>query len=348
MTLAQGWAPTRDRRVRAVHEALASPPRRAMSDEDEAPGAVKVKVIDEDEKPQIKVPDLPTPWLEELKDEEDHAKRIVGWRGGQSLLPQEVKDIMRKDRDSKREYRSLRKHARCVKAAAQYKDPLRGLPPTWKSFWSSVPHLDAQTAYKQYQKEKDKLEKAKKAEAAGGKTDTTELRSDGSDSELEMQNARLKQELREKQQLLSKTEDECKEWDKKLCKIRTLDRDQETRSAKLAKTFEKESYDNGMAQGKRRSSDLYFTYLQQDSEGSHKKQTMNLARSCALLKSQMQEIKDELRLLLHEVKTSASESPGTPKALSTSGQSAEETMGQGESSADEKMGKESSFGTPRS
>eukprot|EP00927_Polykrikos_kofoidii_P055758 TRINITY_DN49977_c0_g1_i1.p1 TRINITY_DN49977_c0_g1~~TRINITY_DN49977_c0_g1_i1.p1 ORF type:complete len:395 (-),score=93.11 TRINITY_DN49977_c0_g1_i1:69-1142(-) len=316
-----------------------------------------------------------TPWAEETRGGGDPSRRIVGWRAGQSMTVGDVREIVRTDREARKEYRAI-KRAAAKKPHAPPVDPLSGMPAQWQAFWQAVPHLDPRSAVKQHWREKEKAAKAEKREkrklqglqdggrrAKHAKEDALGVSSgfaassapssappsdmpgghaqgdgerssmDGGEAvtevDIDEEITKLDAEVRKKREQLLQRQAESREWERKLVRARTLDRDEETRSKKLAKRVSYASYARGQAQGKLRSSDHYFEFLVQDADNMHKPTKANMKRSCALLHTSMVEIKEEIRALMHEIKAAASsdgdpEAPSTPrssKALSLSGRS---------------------------
>ncbi|CAE8635106.1 unnamed protein product [Polarella glacialis] len=89
-------------------------------------------VKDDDDKPDEKPDEKPemSPWAQPDL-EEDKPKRVVGWRMGQAFTEEEVREIMRKEKGARQEYRGLKKVVTKSRQKEQ-KDPMVGLPPTWQ------------------------------------------------------------------------------------------------------------------------------------------------------------------------------------------------------------------------
>merc|ERR1719510_2319526 len=107
------------------------------------------------------------------KQEGKDDKRIVGWSSGQPLTGKDVHDILRSERRARHEYKAVRKAGNKTvggknsgSGANQQGDPLAGLPPTWQAFYSSMPHLDPQAAFKSFRKEQHRQTKEKQAAGA--------------------------------------------------------------------------------------------------------------------------------------------------------------------------------------
>lgn len=252
------------------------------------------------------VPDQ-SPWP--MPHHEDPRQRVVGWRAGISLTSKDVQEILRKERRARHEYKGLRK-ASAHSKARESSDPLAGLPPTWQAFWSTVPHLDPQSAYRQFRKEQQR--QVKSHEQA-----QFTMASDGKDDEIdhvEDEARSLDEEVVRKKQVLAAKERLCIEWDKKLARVRVLDRDEGELSRRVVRKLESASYAYGILEGKIRSSDIYFHFLYEDSKIAHGKKVTSLQRSYALMGKQIDMLKGEVRMLLK----SAADAPPSSEHLQTS------------------------------
>jgi len=264
--------------------------------------------VDHREPQKDEKPDL-SPWAE---PREDPRKRVVGWRDGGGLSNQDVRDILRNERGARHEYRTARKAVVQKPRGKAASDPLQGLPPTWQAFWSTVPHLDPQAAYRQLDREKKEKDKpSKKAE----KRKLQEEPKENQTESLEDETTRLDAEVRRKKQMCAEKEKALQQWDVKLARIKKNDADEEQRSKKTIKRLETASYNHGILEGKIRSSETYFNFLFDDSKTSHAKQTETLKRSCALMDANISELKTEVRELM---KAAAEAQPSSPSALPSS------------------------------
>merc|ERR1719265_1564791 len=87
-------------------------------------------------------------------------QRVQGWRGGEGLKDADVKELVHKDAMVRADYHKLQKEVAKSKRVIKDTDPLKGLPATWQAFYNTVPHLDAQTAYRVFRKEQQRHERA--------------------------------------------------------------------------------------------------------------------------------------------------------------------------------------------
>ncbi|CAE8600700.1 unnamed protein product [Polarella glacialis] len=259
-------------------------------------------VKDDDDKPDEKPDEKPemSPWAQPDL-EEDKPKRVVGWRMGQAFTEEEVREIMRKEKGARQEYRGLKKAVTKSRQKEQ-KDPMVGLPPTWQAFWSTVPHLDPQDAHKQFLKEEQKRARTAEKEAAA-KSDLEGLAVEpeaagplGETTEEEIR--RLERRVADMREVLQDKERVSLEWDKKLARCKRLREEADERARRVKRKVEDASYHHGVTVGKMRSSDGYFRYLYEDTQSDQQKKVISLKRSCALMEKQMDLLKGHVRLLL--------------------------------------------------
>jgi len=233
--------------------------------------------------------------------EGEETVRIVGWRSGQPLTSKDVHDILRNERRARHDYKAVRKVASASKAgggksggtANQHGDPLAGLPPTWQAFYSSMPHLDPQAAFKAFRKEQIKQTKEKTAGGAAPQTLTAEeeTRLDAEIQKLEDDIKRKRSEYLEKEKLNN-------EWENRLKRLRSLDVEELEVQKRMVRRLEKASYEYGIMEGKLRSSDIYHKFLLDDEKVQHHKKVTSLSRSCALMGKQIDMLKGDVRSLL--------------------------------------------------
>jgi len=269
-----------------------------------------------------------SPWVEpHMVTEARH--RVVGWRNGGGITKGEQERILQEDQEALQEYRDAKK-AIAQGRLKEVKEPLAGLPPTWQAFWSTVPGMDAQAAYRAYKREEAKREKAAQLEAAkkvqdektGAKPAAVAPGEEEDEETMLAEIAKMEVEVRAKKEALVATQRSVDEWDKKLVKARQLDKEEEVEAKRMKRTLDSASFAHGIVQGKIRSSDNYFTLLYEDTKNDHKRKMVTLQRSCALMNSQISHLKGEMRQLL---KTAADKlpshsaeehsTPGTPSAM---------------------------------
>mmetsp|Transcript_96598 Transcript_96598/g.288387 ORF Transcript_96598/g.288387 Transcript_96598/m.288387 type:complete len:317 (-) Transcript_96598:42-992(-) len=273
------------------------------------------------------------------RHQEGQAQRVVGWQAGASLASTDVQEILTKSKRARHEYKGLRKVMSNQGKSREANDPLAGLPPTWQAFWSAVPHLDPQAAYRQFRKERQRQARAGEqaagpaaggSAAAGGGGKRAEL------EEVEEEARRLEEECAAQRRALAARERACAEWDKKLARVRILDRDEGELSRRVFRKLESASYEYGIMEGKIRSSDIYFHYLFEDGKTTHEKRVASLTRSHALMGKQIDDLKAEVRGLL---KAAAEAQPSSDplqtsdrrrQADSTEGASGASGLGEGE------------------
>jgi len=251
---------------------------------------------------------------QEAEGQKDN-KRIVGWRSGEPLTNKDVQDILRNERRARHEYKAVRKAGNKTVGgkssgggANQQGDPLAGLPPTWQAFYSSMPHLDPQAAFKSFRKEQHRQSKEKPA--AGATPLQTTTAEDEARMEEEIQ--KLEEEVKKKRLDFLKDENICNEWDNKLKRLRSLDAEELEVQRRVIRKMEKASYEYGIMEGKLRSSDIYHKFLYDDEKVRHNKQVTALNRSCALMGKQIDMLKADVRALLKaaaEEKITDSEKP---------------------------------------
>mmetsp|Transcript_8952 Transcript_8952/g.27828 ORF Transcript_8952/g.27828 Transcript_8952/m.27828 type:complete len:323 (-) Transcript_8952:565-1533(-) len=230
------------------------------------------------------------PWSERPRD--DPRQRVVGWRAGVALTAKDVQEILRREKTARHEYKGLRKAVAAGKTREQ-SDPLAGLPPTWQAFWSTVPHLDPQAAYRQFRKEQQRQAKAQEQLQPSHPAPDEE-----EEAAVKEETLKLDEEVRRKKQVLADKERLCGEWDKKLARVRILDRDEGELSRRVVRKLESASYAYGILEGKIRSSDIYFHFLYEDTKIAHGKKIGSLKRSSALMGKQIDSLKGEVRMLL--------------------------------------------------
>jgi len=263
-------------------------------------GMVKAQA-DDDEKLDDK--EELSPWA--VPNLQDPSTRIVGWRNGVALKQSEVDTIIRKEKPARQELKRLRKQISKHRSKEQA-DPTKDLPPTWKAFWSTVPHLNPKAAYEEYLHREAKAAKAKRnaekaAEAA--------LDAEGHEREtIDEEIIRLEQRVKQVKEALGEKDKLIQEWSSKLERVRKLDEDADDRSRRVRRKLEVASYNHGVVQGKLRSSDTYHTFLYQGEQQQAKNKVVTLSRSCALMDKQMDLLKGHVRLLLKDAATLERES----------------------------------------
>jgi len=247
-----------------------------------------------------------SPWGEPRV--QDAESRVVGWKAGTALKRADVKQLIYYDEAKKKEYRKLHTVRRkSTEPTPEEADKLHGLPPTWQAIYSTVPHLDPRPVYKKWQKENVK----KQAEAEEGIPSTSEKKRSAEEEQLMEDEARdLEQKVRSKKAVLAEKEKLCAEWERKLAKVQKLDKEDDVRSRTIIRRLEKASYAHGVLEGQMRSSDQYFHFLEMDTKADHTKKMATLSRSVALLGTQIDTLKTEVRLLLKEDAEST-----TPRSL---------------------------------
>lgn len=234
-----------------------------------------------------------SPWIEPRALES--GTRTRGWDGSRPLIAMEMKDFLKEKPELRKEYKKLYKEEKRPEDASSAAHPLTGLPPTWQAIYSTVPHLDPRPAYKHWRKEHSKKQVEAEAEAAGK---APKKRGPEEQQQLEEGVRELEQQVRSKKALLAEKEKICVEWERKLNKVRKVERDDEVRSKAIIRRLEKASYAHGVLQGQMKSSDAYFTFIEIDTKTDHTKKMQTLSRSVALLGTQIDSLKTEVRVLL--------------------------------------------------
>lgn len=245
-----------------------------------------------------------SPWAEPHA-QQDPRGRVVGWRNGGGITKGEQEKILQEDKEACQSYVDAKKaiaHGRMK----EIQEPLAGLPPTWQAFWSTVPDLDAQAAYRAFRREQAKLEKAEQVKAVQkaeemarmGRAAPVEAEVEGDDDAIQDEISKLETEVREKKQALVQCQRRVEEWDMKLAKARQLDREEEVEAKKMKRTLDSASFKHGVLQGKIRSSHNYFGFLQEDTKSTHYKKKVTLQRSCNLMSAHIGTLKAEMRSLL--------------------------------------------------
>lgn len=237
----------------------------------------------------------PSPWAEP-HPVEDPGGRVVGWYNGKAITKGEQVQLLRTNKDLKRQYLDDRKAISGSKAKESV-EPLAGLPPTWQAFWSTVPGLDAQAAWKAERKDQQRKERQKRQEdAAASVAKSLPPRPDGESYEQERK--RLLDEVFAKKQILLELQHQADAKREKAKRSRTFDQHEEKGFWKVSRKCDKASYEHGIFQGKIRSSDTYFSFLMEETKSMHKRKVITQNRASALMGGQIDEMKGEVRQLL--------------------------------------------------
>jgi len=101
------------------------------------------------------------------------------------------------------------------------------------------------------------------------------------------------------------------DWTKKLIRVRAEEKSEEEKFWTLNREHDRASYAHGVVQGKLRSSDVYFTFLTQDTDSTHETKVMTLKRAAAMMKGNIESMKAEVRQLF---KVAAETLPPPPSA----------------------------------
>lgn len=234
-----------------------------------------------------------SPWIEPRAQES--GARTQGWDGSRPLIKSEMREYLREKPDMRREFKKLYKDAKKAADTSSVGHPMKGLPPTWQAIYGTVPHLDPRPAYKQWRREWDKKQAEAEAEAAGK---GPKKRGPEEQKQLEEAVKELDQQVRSKKAVLAEKEKTCVEWERKLNKVRKLEKEDDMRSETIIRRLEKASYAHGVLQGQMQSSDAYFHFLEMDTKSDHTKKMLTLSRSVALLGTQIDGLKKEVRALL--------------------------------------------------
>lgn len=275
---------------------------------------------DTEDLPKIRDDEYDSNWNSEAKMESPWAKprrtdepktRIVGWQNGASITKGEQERILKTDKYIRQTYLDDRKSL----AQSKYKDmdePLVGLPAVWQAFWSTVPNMDAQAAFRHHKRDIDRQEKKKKeaeADEVLAKMLAQEDEQDEIPDNIEEEVKRLEVECRKRKEVYQDRQRSQAEWERKLTRVRTLNRDEDEKARKFSRVMDKASYDHGVLQGKIRSSEIYFSYLYEDTKAIHGKKVNTLSRACNLMNKKINEMKGDLRQLL---KVAAETLPAPP------------------------------------
>mmetsp|Transcript_78609 Transcript_78609/g.138573 ORF Transcript_78609/g.138573 Transcript_78609/m.138573 type:complete len:299 (-) Transcript_78609:42-938(-) len=262
------------------------------------------RTIKEDDDEKLDDKEEVSPWADPAL--QDPSDRIVGWRDGVSMTKSAVDGVIKKEKGARQEYRRLRKIIAKHRGPEEV-DPMKDLPPTWKAFWSSVPHLNAKAAFEEQKKHEERMASKKRAMEKAAAAEDMDL--DGPEGETtEEEIARLEQRVKQVKEALAEKEKLSEEWNNKIERVKKLDQEAEEKSRRVRRKVEKASYEAGLVQGKLKSSDTYFQFLQQDAEQTAKTKVTNLARSSALMDKQMDLLKGHVRLLLKDAATLERES----------------------------------------
>lgn len=236
-----------------------------------------------------------SPWAEP-HPLEDPGTRVVGWYNGKAITKGEQVQLLRTNKDLKRQYLDDRKAISGSKAK-ESAEPLAGLPPTWQAFWSTVPDLDAQAAWRAERKEQHKKDRQKRQEeAAVLVAKSLPARVDG--ESVEEEGKRLLEVICEKQKLLAELDKQDESKRRRIIRSREFDQTEEEDGRKLSRTCDKHSYQHGIFKGKIRSSDTYFSFLLEDTKSMHKKKVITQNRAAALMGGEIDGMKGEVRQLL--------------------------------------------------
>eukprot|EP00928_Gymnodinium_smaydae_P009823 TRINITY_DN13679_c0_g2_i1.p1 TRINITY_DN13679_c0_g2~~TRINITY_DN13679_c0_g2_i1.p1 ORF type:complete len:269 (+),score=89.32 TRINITY_DN13679_c0_g2_i1:59-865(+) len=242
--------------------------------------------------------------------DDDTDDPVVGWSNGQALKKKDVQALVNKDKDAKRQYQEMKKKTQRHRKETEMKDPLAGLPATWKAFYNTVPNQShsAQRAHEQYVKEKEQERQKRAREAEGATAEGMAKKKARTEEELVAEVETMDKQIKERRAKRLELKEAKAEWLEKVTRMRADDRSEEEEWQKTKLLLDKESYERGMLMGKRRSSDLYFQYLFDDVELTHKKQVMALQRSCSLVLKEISDLKGEIREIVREIEN---ENPST-------------------------------------
>lgn len=267
--------------------------------------------IEDEAKPE-KLEEKPEPnrWADPGRDDKDeqakNEQRVVGWSRGLSLTENDVKLNLKQNREQRHAYKLLLKTQKQNQVDKPQKHPLNGLPPTWQAFYATVPHLNPQAAFHQWQREVDKHKKEQKSKAHA-RVDTAE---EETEEAVRQEIRTLEESVGEKRRTLTEKDRVCKDWDRKLAGVRQLDGDDEQSSRNVVRKVEAARYEHGILAGKLRSSDIYFHYLHEDSKKAQEKKVHTLKRSCALIEANIDELKNEIRKQIKQGRPPAEPSLG--------------------------------------
>jgi len=253
------------------------------------------------------------PWAEQADDKK--AGRVVGWSAGTALNAIELRKLVRNNDEAKADFDRHREQLeKGNRKDAGPHNPNKGLPADWHAFWSTMPHLDAKTAYKEYKKQKVRAQRTTAQETAAAQNlekfkasvpaktvvqDTQPAKETVEQSEID----ELERLVAAKQQELRNLDNSLDSWNRKIARIRKLDVDDETESKKVKKELAKANYSLGEVIGMGRSQDSYFDFVLRDSQLVHKRRFANLQKSNSLLKASIIEMKGECDQMLQEHKT---------------------------------------------
>mmetsp|Transcript_9635 Transcript_9635/g.24020 ORF Transcript_9635/g.24020 Transcript_9635/m.24020 type:complete len:312 (+) Transcript_9635:81-1016(+) len=256
---------------------------------------------DEDPKDEQKIEEYEheekraSPWAEPHHFE-DSGSRVVGWFNGKAITKAEQVSLLRTNKDLKRQYLDDRKAISGSKSK-EWAEPLAGLPPTWQAFWSTVPDLDAQAAWKAERKDQQRKERQKRQEeSAAHVAKSLPPRVDGESAEEERM--RLVEEIGKKQKVLAEIQQQEIAKREKTKRSRAFDKREEAEFRNISRKCDKVSYEHGILQGKIRSSDTYFNFLLEDTKAMHKKKVITQNRAAALMGGQIDDMKGDVRQLL--------------------------------------------------
>jgi len=239
---------------------------------------------------------------------EDPKRRVVGWRNGAPISKADQEKILTSDKRFLQEWRDAHK-ALAGSQASQPEETLANLPPAWQAFWSTVPELDAQSAFKQHKVVERKQEK--KAEVHDVPDDEHALKlpewpgDDRQDEAFE----RARMVLREGAEKLANSQRLALEWQEKLRSVRVLDMKEQQEWDIKNRRNNSASYAHGVMEGKIRSSDIYFQYISEDNKITHGKKVGTIRKAHVLLEQGINQMKNDVRQLL---KVAAEALPAPP------------------------------------
>jgi len=259
-----------------------------------------------------------SPWAQPWAPD-DPGTRVVGWRNGAAITRVDQERILKSERQARREYLDAKK-AIAGSQASESTEGLSSLPASWQAFWATVPGLDAQAAFKLYTKERDKKEQELKQQAALEDDEALLPPAEGEES-VQEEVQRLTMELRRRKEELANKKSIAEDWERKLNRVRALDKDEEEDRRSVSRRLDKASYAHGVLEGKIRSSDQYFRFLFADTQATHKKRVTTLTKANVMMQVQINEMKNDVRQLL---KVAAEALPQPPEGGSLTEQSRED------------------------
>lgn len=233
--------------------------------------------------------------------------RIIGWKNGKGLTAADVHRECTQNRSDKDYVHKVRKALKRGHEA-KTKDPLKDLPPQWKAFWSTVPHMDPKNLYKEYM-----VQQSKKAENQAA-LDVFYLEEPGdTDETVKAEITKLQNQREEKKKALQNKAKVVKHWEKKIERL-TAKKNEKKEFVQFKANLQYWYREHSIWDARRKSLDSFYGQLTTLYKTRDTSDHQVLVRTQAQLDSDIHEIREEVAGLAEELQklqeTAAAIEPG--------------------------------------